>query len=244
MESFKHSSPESERYFVRGAFLERKKQSRGEHGPSQDYVLFDKNSGVFGVFDGLGGGGGRPEVAARVAAGAIGYWFRGVDCSTEEDAVNAMKNAFSAAREAVRWKGEEGLTTATVVWAVETVDMGYGLVFGNAGDSRSFLYNKLTQEYFSVTENQGSGNRVDNFIGSYQGFPSLDEIIFLPLANKSEWRLMLCTDGITGDFRNEFLTDKEFLSAFSCENPSDSAKAFMDYSKKDDDKSIIVVDLV
>ncbi len=56
-------------------------------------------------------------------------------------------------------------------------------------------------------------------------------------------RVMICSDGITGDGARQLISADAFKHAFDQRNPLDAADAFMKASKKGDDKSIIVVDI-
>lgn len=56
-------------------------------------------------------------------------------------------------------------------------------------------------------------------------------------------RVMICSDGITGDGARQLISAEAFKQAFEQRNPLDAADAFMKASKKWDDKSLLVVDI-
>jgi serine/threonine protein phosphatase PrpC len=237
------SLSEAETLYYSSAVLEYKKVGRLEKEPSQDAILVDNLNGIYGVFDGMGGQGGNPAAAAHAARDAI---ERALSEAPQQQSISHMleiaKSAFVEARAAVIERGEGGSTTATTAWRTSLNGQNYWVV-ANAGDSRSFLYDKSTHTYESLSSNQGRGSMVYNFF-EYSVFDRFheqsDEFMVIPFDTRH--RLMLCSDGITGDSESEFLTDEEFLDAFSQTNASDAAALFVDYSIKVDDKSIIIID--
>lgn len=234
---------ERESLILRSAALEQKKETRLEDDPSQDCLLFDDSHGIYGVFDGLGAGGGEPLTAAQVARGAIHQYLMGAQLPHSPlDMHDTMLAAFQSGRQAVIENGRFGMTTVTVAWfaAIE------GQIFcavANAGDSRSFVYDRMTDDYYSPTSAQNTGRHVNNYFGPIPRHDAMgqDEIEILPFTDTM--RLMLCTDGISGDTAWETPSRDDFLEAFSYCDPADAAAAFCGYSRKVDDKSIIIVDL-
>ena len=53
--------------------------------------------------------------------------------------------------------------------------------------------------------------------------------------------MLVCSDGITGDWAHQVLSDTEFADAFGQDDPQASADRFIQLSKKDDDKTAIVL---
>ena len=54
-------------------------------------------------------------------------------------------------------------------------------------------------------------------------------------------KLLICSDGITGDLDHQRLTAEEFNDAFGQVDPQASAERFIQLSKKTDDKTAIVL---
>jgi len=226
------------------ASVEVKKAGRADSEPSEDCVLVDDIRGIYGIFDGLGGNGGNPAMAAMVARNAILNSL--ANCPKPEslnDMELMMRAAFDTARGKVMRDGQEGSTTAVVAWHTYLDGQNYW-VLGNAGDSRSYMYDRSNDEFRSLTSNQGYGPVVTNCFESgfwgRNGNNRADEFMIAPFSD--EHRLMLCSDGITGDTDQEMLTEVEFLEAFSRPSVFESAATFVECSTKIDDKSVIVID--
>jgi serine/threonine protein phosphatase PrpC len=77
------------------------------------------------------------------------------------------------------------------------------------------------------------------FGSGYKG--TYDE--FSTLEVSSGDRLMLCSDGITGDWDEQRIEPQIFARAFGQPTAAASAADFMAASKKSDDKSVIVIDI-
>ena len=226
------------------ASVEVKKAGRADSEPSEDCVLVDDIRGIYGVFDGLGGNGGDLAVAAAVARDAIASSLANSPKLTSlNDMELTMRAAFDYARDKVMRNGREGSTTAVVAWRTYLDGQDYW-VLGNAGDSRSYMYDRSNDEFRSLTSNQGYGPVVTNCFESgfwgRNGNNRADEFMIAPFSD--EHRLMLCSDGITGDTDQEMLTEVEFLEAFSRPSVFESAATFVECSTKIDDKSVIVID--
>ena len=220
---------------------ERKKES---HSHTEDAVYINQQDHVFGVFDGAGGAGGNPAAASRVASESVGESLsrtdRAVDtiAAAEED----LKRAFQNGREAVDQHGEGGTTVATAA-KIYTIDGKAFLGVAHAGDTRAFLYSKESQQYYDLTPDQSRGNVIFNALDSkYHSKPSYFRLTPLQAGD----RLMLCSDGITGDYAEQFFSTEEYLDAFGQSAADDAAERFMQISlgeqKKRDDKSVIVID--
>jgi|GEM_PF-5532766 len=220
---------------------ERKKES---HSHTEDAVYINQQDHVFGVFDGAGGAGGNPAAASRVASEAVGESLSRTDrvvdtiAAAEED----LKRAFQNGREAVDQRGEGGTTVATAA-KIYTIDGKAFLGVAHAGDTRAFLYSKESQQYYDLTPDQSRGNVIFNALDSkYHSKPSYFRLTPLQAGD----RLMLCSDGITGDYAEQFFSSEEYLDAFGQSTADDAAERFMQISlgeqKKPDDKSVIVID--
>ncbi|MGI9027912.1 MAG: protein phosphatase 2C domain-containing protein [Candidatus Saccharimonadales bacterium] len=207
------------------------------HG--HDSMLHNDELKVYGVFDGVGRGGGDPKAASQAAANGIEKAFaqHNGEFKTVSEAVDAMEIAFKAGRAEVAANGEDGKTTAAVVKIVSINGESYAIL-GNAGDGRIY-YQPAGKDVVSLTEDQGSGSTLFNSFGATS--PSQpDDFVAIKLEKGD--RLMICTDGITGDYLLDRPDDKDMSRAMAMDDPQLSAKEFIKISKKSDDKSVIVID--
>jgi protein phosphatase len=208
---------------------------------TEDTLLIDADAGVFGVFDGMGGNGGNPRRASQVAAEAVRDALVGPQPANQAELLGLMRQSFREGRRAVRERGEYGSTVATAI-KLCVIDEKQVMGVAHAGDTRLFKYSKEDRTFVALTTDQSSGNEVHN------GFSQRDT----SNGTRDEYnvysvepgdRIMLCSDGITGDYENQFLSDAEFHHAFMQESPNQSAEMFYRLSKKSDDKSIVVIDI-
>ncbi len=211
----------------------------------QDSILVNKNLRLFGVFDGCGDGGGNPKAASQAAKEAIDMHFETEygdrEFTSISEAITAMENAFVAARTAVSEYGEDGLTTASVLKLI-VVDGETYAIYGHAGDSRIYHDIQGSPRSTQITRDQGFANKIHNALGADN--PAVGDVFSHFLVKESD-RLMICTDGITGDGVADSLTPEEMYEAMKgdADTTQDVADRFIKISKKEDDKSVIIIDL-
>lgn len=219
------------------------KANRGE-----DVILKDDAHHLYVIADGLGGHG-AGAVAAEVVTKAIGeYWEREVPEVNPDNAVEHMKAAFVAAQTALVEAGRKGKgspnmgTVASAIHFFQGEGGEWNAVFGHAGDTR--IYVKPAQSIVAqqLTTDEGYGRFVSNaFIADPEKTLELEQFQVVPALEGD--RFMICSDGITGDHESESLTEQEMQDAFDQPTPQKSASAFLAYSKKVDDKSVLVLDV-
>lgn len=208
----------------------------------EDRYVADDTEGIYGVFDGLGGGGGYPARAAEAARDAVYTALVDVRPDSVEHMELLVAQALELAKTAVIERGWRGSTTATFMLVKKIKNKVYGSV-AHAGDCRLYVLRDgvITQ----VTEDQGSGQWIFNCLygNSYDAKHQSREDSFITLELHKGDRLVLCTDGITGDYDDEILTDNELTIAAASPTPREAADDILAISRKDDDKTVVVVDV-
>lgn len=188
------------------------------------YVSEEKHR-LFGVFDGMG-----TQEGARAAATMLANRFHRVtsiapDAQGLGEIINGVSRALASSY-------PHNGSTATVA----RVDSKGVLHYASVGDSR--LYVMRRGRIKQMTADEGLGNLLTNYVGAMsRGVLQIGEI------NPEDWdAFMLCTDGITGDWPEQFIHDQEIEELF--DNPvaaSYVCSSLVTMSKKEDDKTVIVV---
>lgn len=204
---------------------------------NEDITLHTTN-GLFVVLDGMGGEGpkGSAKLAASIAANVL---LEKLDNLDDVETVKAnIVSAFDEANNRVTTEAGGGATTATAVKLIEAEDSSIKAVWASVGDTRIYLFRdgKITQ----LSKDEGNERFVSNGLGIGNNY-ELNQIATVDL--KIGDRLMLCSDGITGDYKHQALSESEMESAFSQPTAQGAADKFLEYSKKIDDKSVIVIEV-
>lgn len=215
----------------------------------EDTIVVNEEMGVFGVFDGLGGMG-RGDEASKAAAEALEnmYARRARENEYPQDVQTAIDDAKFVLAEARLKASQTGGHTTAVFAKLEKINGKDYLIWANAGDSRMIM-RKADGTIVDISTDQSEGNIVKNQLGPSREGP-YDKRTLMPLDEfgsielQPDDRVMLCSDGITGDWDFQFLSQEEFEDGFSKRTAQESAARFMELSKKDDDKSVIVIDAV
>lgn len=206
----------------------------------QDRIICLESVGVFGVFDGMGGHGDADAgaIASSTAAGICKFIYTpdtgfGSSVSAEKQ---KMRNWLRAADDAIVQKGEMG-TTAIVLRLLEEGEQ-LQAVWANIGDSR--LYLLRDQTLLQVSRDEGSGHYLNRFLG--MGNVTQDMQMGTVSLQRGD-QLMLCSDGITGDYASDILTDEQIIEALGQPTAREAARTILDISRKRDDKSVIVLSI-
>ena len=198
---------------------------------NQDRSLVDVDLGLFGVFDGVGAYG-RSGEAAQLAAEAIAEV-----CRTEGmPPLQALVSGCERADAQIAHRGL-GATTATLAWIV-----GSDLFYVSVGDSRLYRQRPVDRAPVQVTVDEGEGNVLFNALGlgSSRGDGQVaPQRAHLRLAPGD--KLLLVTDGITGDFAPDLLTAAELGLAAQGNDPQAAAERLVEIARKHDDRTALVV---
>jgi serine/threonine protein phosphatase PrpC len=186
-----------------------------------DVALVDESKGIFGIFDGMG-----VSEAARFASKTAAKIFK--ELPRDAPLVPAfLAQTMMSAIYAVGTNPNAG-TTAVVA------SVGEDISYVHIGDSRLYVLYKGRLK--QVTADEGLGNILYNYVGiRSQGVNQLGTI--------ENWdRLLMCSDGVTGDWADQLIPDEDIERYLSTAvEPMDAIDAVIKASKKNDDKSIIVV---
>jgi serine/threonine protein phosphatase PrpC len=197
----------------------------------QDRSLIDLPLSLFGVFDGVGQYR-RSGEAAQLAAETIAERCRA-------GGVPPLMALLAGCERADALIAQSGLgaTTATLAWIV-----GGDLHYVSVGDSRLYIQRADDLAPTQVTVDEGEGNILTNALGlgSSRGRePVAPQHGQLRLEPKD--KLLLVTDGVTGDFAPDLLTAVELGLAVSAGEPQHAAERLVEIARKRDDRTALVI---
>ena len=189
-----------------------------------DAYIMDEGHRMFGIFDGMG----TSEGARGSANLAANMFFKrradGLDAgglgATIDDVSKSIAIHFPT----------DG-TTAVVA----RIDSEGRLHYAHVGDSR--LYVLKDGRVKQMTADEGVGNRLLNYCGPYT-----HGCCQIGVLDADQWdTFMMCSDGITGDWKDQLLSDIDIETVLNEYKSHDAAQKLYQLSKKDDDKTVIVV---
>lgn len=211
---------------------------------SEDAVLNMSASGLFGVFDGVGGAD-RPADSSRLASQTVAEKLADTLPLSETEEAERLKSALVSAHESILKEQEENPhlgsmgTTGTVCRTVITATGKKMLVYAHVGDCR-IIVSRNQGEIEHVTNDEADGNMLHNLLGS--GFQGVRQTGFVELYEKD--RILICSDGITGDWEGQFLSNEEYASALDRSyNLQKVMENLINTSRKVDDKGVVVLDV-
>ena len=198
----------------------------------QDAWVSRPDKGFYGVFDGAGGYEGGHEAsaaAARVAEGACDRY----NLRSGADLGYVINSANSAVREATHG---QGYTTATLAQVVPDGQGGQMLAYASVGDSRIYVMGS-GGDIRQITQDEGEGSRITNALG-VPGDDRVRQYGEIPLAPGD--RVMMCSDGITGDFEPDLVSDEEIRRIMMrADDPSRAAEELLLAARKKDDRTVL-----
>lgn len=198
----------------------------------QDRNLIDLQLGLFGVFDGVGQFP-RSGEAAALAAETIGEACRSAVGSS---AIEALLAGCERAENLIRERSL-GATTATVAWC-----LGADVSYVSVGDSRLYCQPERSAQMAQITTDEGEGRILFNALGqgpSRQGGPVAPQRGILAIGPGA--KLVLVTDGVTGDYPPDLLSEQDLGSGLSDDDPQVAAERLTRMARKHDDRTALVV---
>lgn len=208
---------------------------------NEDSFLERPDEGLFAVFDGVGGAVGGAQ-ASRLAAEGVDELARRADLRT----ARGMREALEAVNRRIRSNGVGGMTTAVVAKLWESEEGEKYLTYASVGDSRMYLFNekrsKLLKrfkgyEMKQLTRDEGEGRFITNALGT-EDF-TLSQVGTIPV--RAGDRILLCSDGITGDTPEQAIDDEDMKQAMEGESAEEAVDNFQRLAKKKDDRTAQVI---
>lgn len=173
--------------------------------------------------------------------------------ATPEQLLDVMKQdvrgAFLRAQARIDHEANEGNlndragATAAIV-KINEIDGEKYAALGNIGDSRIIL--SRDGKVSGLVTDQSEGNRISNVITpnwerKFTDQPSTEQDeVFVMKLEKGD-KILICSDGITGDWSHQFLTEDEYWHGFDGNTPQEIVDRFFAVSKKADDKSAVTL---
>lgn len=189
-----------------------------------DTYIFDEDHRMYGVFDGMG-----VSEGARGAANLVAALF-GKERSKGLDAAGLGATIDHASRSIAVSFPNSG-TTATIT----RIDSDGKLHYAHVGDSR--LYVMSDKRIKQVTADEGIGNQLTNYCGPYT-----HGCVQIGILDADQWdSFMICSDGITGDWREQEIGDHLIEMDMAELDATEACQRIYQRSIKEDDKTIIVV---
>ena len=199
----------------------------------EDSIVCQPTSAMFGVFDGAGGMG-NGDVASRFAAETMANYGNYYAINSAEDLANVTR----IAQQEMARKNVPGMTTAVVTKLLRKADGVYA-AYVSLGDSRFYVvHNDGTADL--ITQDEGIENQIWNCLSSGRGYAGVNQ--FGEVKLKRGDKIVLCSDGITGDKGSDLMSDDEIASIVSrSANSEDASRNLVAGARKVDDRTALVI---
>jgi protein phosphatase len=199
----------------------------------EDSVMSRPDKALFGVFDGAGGmGHGRD--ASSFAAEALANISDNYDINSAQDLADSLR----LVQRNMAQRGVEGMTTATVAKLLRRQD-GYYAAYVSVGDSRMYLVHEDGTADL-ITQDEGFENQITNCLSSGYGYSGVKQFGEVKLRRGD--KIVLCSDGITGDKGSDLMSEAELGSIVARSTSSeDASKNLITGARKRDDRTALVI---
>lgn len=201
----------------------------------EDSSIVDFENGFFGVFDGAGG-----HENGRLASN-IGVKTMADMMARNGDPTspNMLADWLDEANRRIRDSGAGGYSTGIVAKVLPREDGGKRVIWANVGDSRLYIVHKDGRAEL-ISRDEGEGKYLTNALGN-----SVDAVCrqasFRDLYDGD--RLVLCSDGITGDVGSDLMSEAEVGYLATSTDAKMAAQALVHGARKRDDRTAIVAEV-
>ncbi len=200
----------------------------------EDTVFVKEDSQLYGVFDGAGG-----SADGRAASQTAAKVVREMSGQFELASGSSLASVLNNADEQVSATCASSYTTG--VLARVSKRNGYDILsYASVGDSRIYIVDKKGKARM-VTDDEGEGRYLANAIGHkrYEDEPCCQQFGDVYL-NPGD-RVVLCSDGITGDYGDDLMSEEELGKiVYNSKDANDAARNLTCAARKHDDRSVIV----
>jgi serine/threonine protein phosphatase PrpC len=210
---------------------------------SEDAIFASPEKGLFAVFDGAGGykkETGAPRIASQTAVQKLQEISNGYNLENEGHIAWAM-NSISAA---IAANPNAGVSTGVIAKVIET-NGAKKLAYASVGDSRIYIVRQNSIAH-QITIDEGEGNRITNALGAIPNREASDNCT-KQFGMVDLWpgdRIVLCSDGITGDRPEETMSDNQIANIVGLAwNSQQAAAELVESARKIDDRSAIVLEV-
>ncbi|MBR3322492.1 protein serine/threonine phosphatase 2C family protein, partial [Candidatus Saccharibacteria bacterium] len=210
-----------------------------EHGlwadsSCEDSMFIRPDQQMFGVFDGAGGmQGGRN--ASMLTASVVREFSDHYALMSG----SSLAYVLNAANDRVEKSPNAGYSTAVLAKVIKQ-NGSLKLAYASVGDSRIYIVDKDGNAR-QITRDEGEGRYITNAIGveAEPGQSRVQQFGDIDL-HKGD-RVVLCSDGITGDYGDDLMSERELGFIVSHSRDSlDASKNLITNARKHDDRTAVV----
>ncbi|MBR1802279.1 protein phosphatase 2C domain-containing protein [Candidatus Saccharibacteria bacterium] len=201
----------------------------------EDSSFVDPDKGFFGVFDGAGGHVGGRRASSIGAATMADMMRQFGEPKTPAD----LSDWLDEASRRVSNDPSAGYATATLAKVINSQNGKKAVIYAQVGDSRLYIIHKNGQAEL-VTKDEGFENKITNALG-YDQDTTCRQAGYRELVPGD--KIMLCSDGITGDKGTDLMSEQEVGAIVSGVDTAYAAQALVHQARKSDDRTAIVAEV-
>ena len=219
----------------------------GDKNPCEDTILNDQENNIYGVFDGAGGHANGDKASQAASRAAHEHMIHTAEGIKPKEIVLDVIESLEVANAAVIKEAGGGVNNGGGVTTGTIVKMGTHkgqrfAVWASVGDSPIMVFNRESGTLTRISEDEVLSPERPNVITNALG----DERMSVRQSGRIKLQagdeIIICSDGITGDFPQDVLDDNEIIRAMqSSTDPQETARALVRLSRKKDDKAVLVL---